>query len=264
MDGASAADRGGGTRGAHPEGVTQARENRQARDRDIAVNLERLQRTIAAAAERSGRPAQAVTLVAVSKTVPADRIREAYLAGQRVFGENRVQEAVAKVAALAEDMLDARWHLIGHLQSNKAGAAVEAFSLIESVDSLKLATRLNALAARHGKSVPVLLEVNVAGEESKEGFSADDFWAAAPRLLQLPHLAVRGLMTVAPLVHDPEEVRSVFRALREMRDRAAEHFGTADFRELSMGMSADFEVAIEEGATIVRVGRALFGERPPT
>jgi pyridoxal phosphate enzyme (YggS family) len=187
---------------------------------------------------------------------------EAFDAGQRVFGENRVQEGVSKIALLASEMPGADWHLIGHLQSNKARAAVDAFSLIESVDSVELARRLDRLAAGAGRTLPVLVEINVAGEESKRGLSPSAFRSSVENLLMLEHIEVRGLMTVAPLAPDPEEVRPVFRQLKELRDWACGSFPGTDFRELSMGMSGDFEVAIEEGSTMVRIGRAIFGERP--
>ena len=229
---------------------------------DIAERLQSLQRRIARSAERSGRSPGAVTLVAVTKTVPVERIRAAYRAGQGVFGENRVQEALAKMAKVAAEMPEARWHLIGHLQSNKANSAAEAFSLIESVDSVRLACLLDGLASRLGRRLPVLFEVNVAGEASKSGFSPDVFRDAISELLSCSHLEPRGLMTVAPLVEDAEQVRSVFRALRELRDEVCTRCPSCGLRELSMGMTNDFEVAIEEGATMVRIGRALFGERP--
>jgi pyridoxal phosphate enzyme (YggS family) len=228
---------------------------------DIAARLRQLHERIADAAARAGRNDR-VTLVAVSKTVEPPRIEEAYLAGQRVFGENRVQEGVKKIAELDGRMPDAVWHLIGHLQSNKARVATEAFSLVESVDSLALASKLDRFAADEDRILPVLIEINVAGEASKSGLSPEEFESVAGRLAGLGHLRVRGLMTVAPLVSEPEEARPVFRTLRELRDRSAAHFHGDEFRDLSMGMSGDFEVAVEEGATMVRIGRALFGERP--
>lgn len=229
---------------------------------DVGVNLARVREAIAAAALATGRQPREVTLVAVSKTVPAERIRLAYAAGQRVFGENRVQEGLGKIMALGESMPGVEWHLIGHLQGNKARAAVEGFSLVESVDSLRLATRLDHLAADHGRKLPILLEVNVAGEEAKSGFRLEELRSELPNLLELPHLAVQGLMTVAPLMSEPDEVRPVFRRLRELRDDIRDHFFLTGFNELSMGMSGDFRVAIAEGATMVRIGRAIFGERP--
>jgi PLP dependent protein len=228
---------------------------------DIAANIERIRSRIEAARRRAGRDDE-VTLVAVSKMFGPERVLQAFEAGQHVFGENRVQEAVVKIAATAPQMPGAEWHLIGHLQRNKARPAVDAFSLIESVDSLELARRLDRLAGQTGRKLPVLIEVNVAGEESKQGLTVDEFRRAAEDLLLLDRLDVRGLMTVAPLVGDPEEARPVFRSLRALRDWARDSCPGTGFKELSMGMSGDFEVAIEEGATMVRIGRALFGERP--
>jgi pyridoxal phosphate enzyme (YggS family) len=228
---------------------------------DIKENIERIGERIDAARRRAGR-SDLVTLVAVSKTVEPERVLAAFEAGQRVFGENRVQEAVSKIAATAPRMPGAEWHLIGHLQRNKARAAVDAFSLIESVDSLELARRLSHLAGQIGRTLPVLIEVNVAGEENKHGFSPAEFRRSAEELAGLGHLEIRGLMTVAPLASSPDEVRPVFRELRTLRDWARESTAGTGFAELSMGMSGDFEVAIEEGATMVRIGRALFGERP--
>lgn len=228
---------------------------------EIAENLTRVRARIEEAEARGGR-GEHVTLVAVSKTVSPDRIAKAFDAGQRVFGENRVQEGVSKIAGLASQLPGAEWHLIGHLQRNKARAAVDAFSIIESVDSPVLAERLNALAADAGRKLPVLIEINVAGEESKHGFSPQEFRGSVEKLLLMDHLDIRGLMTVAPLTADPEEVRPIFRHIRELRDWARDSFPGTGFRELSMGMSGDFEVAIEEGSTMVRIGRAIFGERP--
>ncbi len=227
----------------------------------IAENLTRVRARIEAAeAGRGG--SGGVTLVAVSKTVCPERIAEAFEAGQRVFGENRVQEAVPKIARLSPQMPGAEWHLIGHLQSNKARAAAESFSVIESIDSTALARRLDVMAAAAGRTLPVLIEINVAGEDSKHGFSPSDFRSSVEALLMLDHLEMRGLMTVAPLTSDPRELRPVFRQLRELRNWARDSFPGTGFRELSMGMSGDFEVAIQEGSTMVRIGRAIFGERP--
>lgn len=228
---------------------------------DVSVRLAQVKEAIEAAAARAGRPG-GVRLVAVSKTMPAERIAEAYAAGQRLFGENRVQEGVEKVEALRDTAPGVQWHLIGHLQTNKAKAAVESFDMIESVDSLRLAEKLDERAGAVGRSLPVLLEVNVAGELSKSGLSVDELRQVWRRVLELPHLKVRGLMTVAPIADDPVTVRPVFRTLRELRDEIQEASGRREIAELSMGMSGDFEVAIEEGSTIVRVGRAIFGERP--
>jgi pyridoxal phosphate enzyme (YggS family) len=229
---------------------------------DIAGNLAHIRRRMAEAAERAKRLPDEVTLVAVTKTVPTAVMREAARAGQETFGENRVQEAEAKITEIRSELPDLRWHLIGHLQTNKARPAVQLFSLIESVDSERLARRLDASAASAGLRMPVLLEVNVAAEGSKSGFLREELRGALADILRLTHLEVRGLMTIAPLVDDPEDVRWVFRALRELRDEIRERHEAPGMRELSMGMSNDFSVAIEEGATMVRVGRALFGERP--
>lgn len=228
---------------------------------DIALRLERVRAAVAEAEAAAGRIG-AVTIVAVSKTFPPAAIRAAYAAGQRAFGENRVQEGVAKIAELAVEMPDASWHLIGTLQSNKARPAVQAFSLIESVDRLPLAQRVDRAAEMTGKIMPILLEINVAGEASKAGFPLEGFWEALPQLLSLRHLELAGLMTVAPNINEPETVRPVFGRLRDLRDEANERYQLTGFTQLSMGMSNDFRVAIAEGATIVRLGRAIFGERP--
>lgn len=228
---------------------------------DIAENLQTVRARIREAEARAGRDGQ-VTLTAVSKTVPPGRIEEAFAAGQRVFGENRVQEGVAKIAQLLPHMPGATWHLIGNLQSNKARAAVDAFSLIGSVDSLRLAQRLDVLSGDAGRTLPILMEINVSGEGSKHGLSPGSFRSLARDLVMLDHLDVRGLMTVAPLVANPADARPVFRELRQLRDWARDAFPGTGFQELSMGMSGDFEVAIEEGSTMVRIGRAIFGERP--
>ena len=214
---------------------------------------------IAAAAARAGRDPAAVTLVAVSKTVPAARLRAAVEAGLTVLGENRVQEAEAKAA----DLPGVSWHLVGPLQSNKARRAVTLFEVIESVDSVELARRLDRLAGelRPGRPLAVLLEVNVDRDPAKAGFDPEAVAAALPELLGLPHLRVAGLMTIGHQVADPAAARPAFVALRELGMRLrTSHPGLG--AALSMGMSDDFEVAVEEGATIVRVGRALFGARP--
>ena len=213
---------------------------------------------IAAAAERVGRNPADVELVCVSKSVEADRLRAAVAAGITILGENRVQEAEAK----APEVPGARWHMIGHLQSNKAARAVRLFDVVESVDSVELAARLGGLAhdALDGRPLPVYLQVNVDRDPAKAGFSPDALEAALPGLVELGGLELRGLMTVGRAVDRPEVARSTFRGLRELRDRLRQvdsRLGTG----LSMGMSDDFEVAVEEGATVVRVGRALFGER---
>jgi PLP dependent protein len=222
----------------------------------IAQNLDEVRRRLRAAALRSGRDPAQVRLVAVSKTVPVERLKEAVAAGQRLFGENYLQEARPKIEALGPA---ARWHFIGHLQSNKAKPAVALFELIHGVDRLSLAQALNSAAATTGKIQDVLIQINLAGEASKSGESME----AAPALLQqvmlLPHLRVLGLMTMPPFLA-PEALRPYFRALRELRDHLHNLTGLP-LPELSMGMSGDFEVAIEEGATLVRVGTAIFGSR---
>ncbi len=213
---------------------------------------------IAAAAVRSGREPASVTLVAVCKTVPVDRVRAAVAAGLVVLGENRVQEAAAKVP----EIRGASWHLIGPLQANKARRALELFDLIESVHGEDLARRLDRIVAevRPGHPLPVLLEVNVAMDPAKTGFAPGDIETALPAILALPHLRVDGLMTIGRLAADPEEARPTFVALRVLSERLRGRWPRLG-PELSMGMTDDYEVAVEEGATIVRVGRALFGER---
>ena len=217
----------------------------------IERNLAAVRERIEAACARAGRSPDGVTLVGVTKTVPVEAIAEACAAGLRDAGENRVQEAVPKIEALDALGVRPRWHLIGHIQRNKAKLAAERFAILHGVDSVRLAEALNARAQEH---VPVLLEVNVGQETSKFGFDPTALPQALADIAPLTHLDVRGLMTVAPQVDDPERVRPLFRRLRGLRDELA-------LEELSMGMSDDFEVAIEEGATMVRIGRAIFGER---
>ncbi len=219
---------------------------------------------IAAAAHRSGRSPADVALVAVTKTLPASVVAAAYQVGLTTFGENRVQEGVAKRAEL--NLPDTRWELIGHLQTNKVAVALATFDRIQSVDSLRLARMMSERAAARGDDISVLLEVNVAGETSKTGFSPEELLDAARQIVALPRLRAAGLMTVAPIAKRAEDVRPIFarlRALREHLQREAPTGRDDAWPELSMGMSDDFEVAIEEGATIVRLGRVLFGERPP-
>ena len=218
---------------------------------DIAANLRDVQGRIARACERSHRSPDEITLVVVTKEVGVPAIKAAFDCGGRDFGENRVQDAEDKIAQLSDLRPDIIWHMIGHLQSNKARTALELFVIIHSVDSVRLA---EILSRRAEKSFPVLLQVNVPGEATKSGFAMGDVANAVNKIGKLPNLNVKGLMTIAPLVADPEEVRPVFRKLRELRDfLGLEH--------LSMGMTDDFEVAVEEGATILRIGRAIFGER---
>ena len=229
----------------------------------VAQNIALIQQRIASAARRSGRKPEDITLMAVSKTFPAQSIREAYLAGIRVFGENRVQEFSRKADAL-QDLQDAEWHMIGHLQTNKAAQAAEAFGAVDSVDSVKLAGKLNAAAEQLGKKLEVLIEINVGGEAAKSGLAPDsveleELLAAAPGL---GRLVFRGLMTIPPFTEDAQEARPYFRRLRALRDQiAARGLPAVRTDVLSMGMSHDFEIAIEEGSTCVRVGTAIFGER---
>ncbi|HLY97589.1 MAG TPA: YggS family pyridoxal phosphate-dependent enzyme [Candidatus Angelobacter sp.] len=230
----------------------------------IADNINAIRERIARAAARVRRDPDSVTLMAVSKTVEPGRVREAYAAGLRMFGENRVQEFEGKSAALSE-LKEAQWHLIGHLQSNKAKKAAELFQAIDSVDSLRLAEKLNQAAAEAGKKLDTLIEIKVGQEESKAGIPLDspeleNLLRATP---QLESLEIRGLMTVPPFTEDPEGARPYFRLLRDLRDQiAARKLPGIQMDVLSMGMSHDFEVAIEEGSTCVRVGTAIFGARP--
>lgn len=228
----------------------------------LAGRAEQIRAHVAEAAKHSGRSAEAVTIVAVSKTVSAEMVRAAFNLGFSTFGENRVQEARVKIEALP--LPGIRWELIGHLQTNKAVRAAELFQRIQSVDSLRLAEALNSAAGSEERVLPILLEVNVAGETSKSGFAPDELMHAATALTRLASLRPEGLMTIAPLTEDSEQIRPVFRQLGSLRDQLRQRRlpGMDDcWGELSMGMSNDFEVAIEEGATIVRIGRALFGER---
>ena len=230
--------------------------------RTLAERIDRVRQLIADAAVHAGRSPSEVCLVAVSKTVDADQALAAAELGIRHFGENRVQEAEEKIAVLAGRLpAGVQWHLIGHLQTNKARVASGLFDMIESVDSVRLAQSLNRLAGERGAPLRILLEVNVAGEESKFGFAPNQLTEALAIILDLPMLDVRGLMTVAPAVTNPEDARPVFRSLRELRDVLNASVANDHLEELSMGMTHDFPVAIAEGATIVRVGRAIFGER---
>ena len=225
----------------------------------LAANIAHVRNTIAEAAQRVGRTPEEITLVAVSKTKPVELVEIAYNLGVTDFGENRVQEALPKIAAFHPEGL--RWHLIGHLQSNKASKVVGPFDYVQSVDSLHIAQTLNRHAGEYGKRLRVLLQVNISGEESKEGMTATEAPELARQILALPHLEIQGLMTIAPLVQDPEEVRPVFRNLRLLRDQLRAELSQCSWQHLSMGMTDDYIVAIEEGATIVRIGRAIFGER---
>jgi pyridoxal phosphate enzyme (YggS family) len=227
----------------------------------IALNLEAVRRRIAAAAGRAGRSPADITLIGVSKKMPAERVREAVAAGLVDLGENRVQEARDKIASIGEGP---RWHLVGHLQGNKANLAARLFNFVHSIDTPDLLRRLEAAAAREGRSIEALVQVDLAGEESK--FGADE--AALEGILTEAEgcrsVAVRGLMILPPFADDPESARPWFRRLRALLEEARQLHPALDLRHLSMGMTGDFEVAIEEGATMVRVGTALFGERPGT
>jgi hypothetical protein len=240
---------------------------------DIATNLARIRDRIAEAALRSGRDPGEVALIAVTKTFPADAVLAAYEAGVRHFGENRAREGISKITAVEPYISDEppTWHMIGHIQSRKARRVVDHYDYVHSIDRLKIARRLSDYAAEADRVLPVLLECNVSGEASKYGFALENweedearqknFFAAVDEILSLPGLEVRGLMTMPPYVEDPEEVRPLFVSLRVLRDALRERFVAADWGHLSMGMTNDFEVAIEEGATMVRVGRGIFGPR---
>src|SRR5579862_3759057 len=242
---------------------------------NIGPNLKRVQDQIAAAADRAGRKTEEITLIGVSKTFGAEAIRDAYALGLRDFGENRVQEWDSKRAGC--EGLAARWHLIGHLQSNKARRAAQIFDTVDSVDSLELAQKLSAEVADStadspavsaGRTLDVLIEVQLAPEESKSGVLEAEVPALAEGILTLPGLRLRGLMAIPPFLERAEDVRKYFQKLRELRDSLRTRFGSDSgageaFSELSMGMSHDLEVAIEEGATQIRIGTAIFGARPP-
>jgi len=223
----------------------------------IAENLERVREQIAQAAAKSGRATDAVELVAISKTHEAEKVREAIEAGQQLFGESRVQEARVKIPELPSNL---RWHFVGHLQKNKIRHALPLFELIHSVDSLALAEEINRIAKEEGLHPRILLEVNVAGEGSKLGFSPDQLHDEIERLLDLPRLTIEGLMCIPPIAEEAEASRKFFIRLRELRHELENHCGIK-LTHLSMGMTQDFAVAVEEGATLVRVGTAIFGER---
>jgi pyridoxal phosphate enzyme (YggS family) len=224
---------------------------------DLAASLETIRQRIRAACERAGRDPDSVTLLAVSKTHPPETVKTAADCGLVLFGENKVQEAKAKIPLCPGRL---HWHFIGHLQSNKCRDAVELFEMIQSVDSLSLAQEINKRAEQAARRMPVLLEVNVAGEASKFGYPPERLLAELKEINALPRLEIHGLMTVPPWSPEPKDSRPHFRRLRELRERAVAVLG-APLPHLSMGMSGDFEIAIEEGATMVRVGTALFGPR---
>ena len=217
----------------------------------VSDNINLIRQRISAAAERVGRDPAEVTLIAVSKAIEPESVEAALAAGQTLFGESKIQEARAKIPLISGH---ARWHLVGHLQTNKARDAVTLFELIHSVDSLKLAVELDKCAERAGKTQAILLEINVSGEASKFGLKPDVLESTVADINKLTRLEIQGLMTIAPFAEETERARPYFRRLRELRDALG-------LRELSMGMTHDFEVAIEEGATMVRIGTAIFGER---
>jgi pyridoxal phosphate enzyme (YggS family) len=224
----------------------------------IAENLERVREQITQAAAKAGRAVNEIELVAITKTHPAEKVREAVEAGHSVFGESRVQEARAKIPELPSNL---RWHFVGHLQKNKIRHALPLFELFHGVDSLALAQEMNRIAAEDGERPRLLLEVNVAGEGSKFGFKAETLRAEIGSLLALPRLLIEGLMCIPPLAEEAEASRKFFVQLRELRDSLEKEFDVT-FPHLSMGMTQDFSIAVEEGATLVRVGTAIFGERP--
>jgi pyridoxal phosphate enzyme (YggS family) len=217
----------------------------------IEQNIRELQQRIARACQRAGRSPDEVTLVAVTKTVDISAVEAAFNAGIRHFGESRVQEAKPKIEQLQKLKPGSTWHMVGHLQTNKAKTAADIFDIIHSIDSLRLAEALNNCSP---KRLPILIQVNVSAEETKSGFQLSEVNEAVRQIGKLANLDIQGLMTIAPWVDDAEEVRPVFHQMRQLRD-------SLGLRHLSMGMSDDFEVAIEEGATLVRIGRAIFGER---
>ena len=226
---------------------------------DLAANLNAVRERLSTACRRGGRDPSSVTLVAVSKGQPPDVVKAAAAAGLTLFGENKVQEAKAKIPLCPGRL---RWHMIGHLQTNKCRDAVHFFELIQSVDSLALAQEIHKWADKAAKTLPVLLEVNLAGDAAKFGFRPAQLLAELESINALSRIEIQGLMTMAPWTPDPEKARPIFRQLRELKERCEQALG-ASLLHLSMGMTGDFEAAIEEGATMVRIGTALFGSRPP-
>src|SRR5947209_1711446 len=227
---------------------------------DIAENVACVREQIAQAAAKARRAVDEIELVAITKTHPAEKVREAIEAGQTLFGESRVQEARAKIPELRSNL---RWHFVGHLQKNKIRHALPLFELIHSVDSLALAQNINRIAEEDGLHPRILLEVNVAGEGSKFGFTPEKLREDLENLLALPRLSILGLMTIPPIAEEAEASRKYFVQLRELRDRLQTEFHV-DLAQLSMGMTQDFAIAVEEGATLVRVGTAIFGKRSKT
>jgi len=233
----------------------------------IRSNIENIQERILGAASSSRRDADQIKLVVVSKTHPVEVIRAAFKAGARLFGENYPEESASKIIAI-QDMPGINWHMIGHLQSRKARLVAEHFNMIQSLDSIHLAEKLERILDEIQKTLPVLLEFNVSGEESKYGWPAwqqdcwEDLLPDISTILEFPHLKVCGLMTMPPLLENPDDVRPYFAKLNSLKSYLAHNFQNNDWQELSMGTSSDFEIAIQEGATIVRVGRAILGPRP--
>ncbi len=228
-------------------------------DIDIAKNLQNVQQRITAAAARCGRNPDEIRLVTVSKTIPADKIQQAIDAGATILGENYIQETRKKIEIIRRNI---SWHFIGHLQSNKAKYAVDLFNLIHSVDSTHVAEQLNKEAGKKNKVMPILIQVNISGEDTKHGINPQVTIKLIEVIAPLGNLRIKGLMTMPPWSPDPEESRPYFIALRKLKDElTSQRPENVELQELSMGMSADFEVAIEEGATLVRVGTAIFGPR---
>jgi PLP dependent protein len=227
----------------------------------VEENIRRIRETIAETAEKSGRSPSSVRLMAVTKTVDENRILQAIEAGVDLFGENYIQEAKRKIESIGKQV---QWHMIGHLQTNKTRTAVGLFEMIHSIDRIELAQELNKRATATGPPLKILIEVNVSGEKTKNGVSPADILNLVRDISALPRISVQGLMTMPPYFDDPEEARPYFRKLRELREIIeSEKMPRVEMNELSMGMTGDYGVAIEEGATIVRIGRAIFGERPP-
>ena len=225
----------------------------------LQSQYEEVQKRIDAACARCGRDRSEVTLIAVSKTKPVEMLEEIYALGERNFGENKVQELTGKYEVMPKDV---HWHMIGHLQRNKVKYVIDKACMIHSVDSLRLASEISKEAVKHGITADILIEVNVAGEESKFGVSVEETPSLVQEVAKLPGIKVKGLMTIAPYVDDPEENRGVFRNLRKLSvDIGEKNFDNVTMNVLSMGMTGDYEVAIEEGATHVRVGTGIFGER---
>lgn len=227
----------------------------------IQNNLLIIKERIVQAAQKTGRRAEDIQIVAVTKTFPATLVRQAYTAGLRIFGENRVQEAIPKIIAL-QDCPEISWHMIGHLQSNKVRKAIENFAMIQSVDSLDLCNKIANISRALGRKVDILLEVNVSGEATKSGLPPEKVFSVVEQVAEVPELILRGLMTVGPLTNDRDRIRRAFANLKGIFDKIAEsRINTGQFKLISMGMTDDYEIAIEEGSNMIRLGRAIFGER---